>query len=221
MTAARILSIIIGYLFGLFTTGYFYAKHMHVDIRSMGSGNIGTTNTFRTLGKKAGILVFLGDGFKGVFAVLLVWLLFRERYPDGIKILEAYAGLGAVLGHNFPVHLKFKGGKGIATTAGMMLAFCPWAVPVCLLLFVLSIFVKRYVSVGSLLVCIGFFIQTVVFGQNGILGAPSFTLIEIYIVVGIVCVLGLIRHQSNIRRLLSGTENKVFVQDGQEEHQKS
>ncbi len=221
MTAARILSMIIGYLFGLFTTGYFYAKHMHVDIRSMGSGNIGTTNTFRTLGKKAGILVFLGDGFKGVFAVLLVWLLFRERYPDGIKILEAYAGLGAVLGHNFPVHLKFKGGKGIATTAGMMLAFCPWAVPVCLLLFVLSIFVKRYVSVGSLLVCIGFFIQTVVFGQNGILGAPSFTLTEIYIVVGIVCVLGLIRHQSNIRRLLSGTENKVFVQDGQEEHQKS
>ncbi len=106
MTAARILSIIIGYLFGLFTTGYFYAKHMHVDIRSMGSGNIGTTNTFRTLGKKAGILVFLGDGFKGVFAVLLVWLLFRERYPDGIKILEAYAGLGAVLGHNFPVQRR-------------------------------------------------------------------------------------------------------------------
>lgn len=221
MTVARILSVIIGYLFGLFTTGYFYAKHMHVDIRSMGSGNIGTTNTFRTLGKKAGVIVFLGDGFKGVFAVLLVWLLFRERYPDGIQILEAYAGLGAVLGHNFPVHLKLKGGKGIATTAGMMLAFCPWAVPVCLLLFVLSIFVKRYVSVGSLLVCLGFFIQTVIFGQNGILGAPSFALTEIYIIVGIVCVLGLIRHQSNIRRLLSGTENKVFVQDGQEEHQKS
>ena len=197
-----------------------YARYLENRIRDA-FGFRGTAIRFRTLGKKAGILVFLGDGFKGVFAVLLVWLLFRERYPDGIKILEAYAGLGAVLGHNFPVHLKFKGGKGIATTAGMMLAFCPWAVPVCLLLFVLSIFVKRYVSVGSLLVCIGFFIQTVVFGQNGILGAPSFTLTEIYIVVGIVCVLGLIRHQSNIRRLLSGTENKVFVQDGQEEHQKS
>lgn len=212
MTAARILSIVIGYLFGLFTTGYFYARHVNVDIRQMGSGNIGTTNTFRTLGKKAGVLVFLGDGFKGVFAVLLVWLIFRSRYPDGVKILEAYAGLGAVLGHNFPVHLKFKGGKGIATTAGMMLAFCPQAVPVCLLLFVLSIFVKKYVSVGSLLVCIGFFIQTLIFGLNGVLGAPQQALFEIYLVVGAVCLLGLIRHQSNIRRLLNGTENKVGVQ---------
>lgn len=78
MTAARIIAVMIGYLFGLFTTGYFYAKHVHVDIRSMGSGNIGTTNTFRTLGKKAGVLVFLGDGFKGVFAVLAVWLIFPQ-----------------------------------------------------------------------------------------------------------------------------------------------
>ena len=213
MTAARLIAVVIGYLFGLFTTGFFYAKHVHVDIRNMGSGNIGTTNTFRTLGKKAGIIVFLGDGFKGVFAVLLVWLIYHSRYPDGIKILEAYAGLGAVLGHNFPVHLKFKGGKGIATTAGMMLAFCPWAVPVCLVLFTLSIFVKKYVSVGSLLVCIGFFVQTVIFGKNGMLGAPPQALTEIFAVVGAVCVLGLIRHQSNIKRLLSGTENKVFVHE--------
>ena len=209
MTAARMIAIFIGYLFGLITTGYFYSKHVNVDIRKLGSGNIGTTNTFRTLGKKAGIIVFLGDGFKGVFAVLLVWLIFHEKYPEGIKILEAYAGLGAVLGHNFPVHLKFKGGKGIATTAGMMLAFCPWAVPVCFVLFTLSVFVKRYVSVGSLLVCLGFFVQTVIFGQNGVLGAPPQNLMEIYVVVGIVCVLGVIRHHSNIKRLLNGTENKV------------
>lgn len=209
MTGARVISVIIGYLFGLFTTGYFYSKHVNVDIRQMGSGNIGTTNTFRTLGKKAGIIVFLGDGFKGVFAVLAVWLIFKGRYPDGIKILEAYAGLGAVLGHNFPVHLKFKGGKGIATTSGMILAFCPWAVPVCMVLFGLSVFVKRYVSVGSLLVCAGFFIQTIIFGQMGILGAPKSTLTEIYIIVGIVCILGVIRHTSNIKRLINGTENKV------------
>lgn len=209
MTGARIISVFIGYLFGLFTTGYFYSRHVDVDIRKMGSGNIGTTNTFRTLGKKAGIIVFLGDGFKGVFAVLAVWLIFKGRYPDGIKILEAYAGLGAVLGHNFPVHLKFKGGKGIATTSGMILAFCPWAVPVCLVLFALSVFVKRYVSVGSLLVCLGFFIQTVIFGQMGILGAPEQALTEIYIVVGLICILGVIRHSSNIKRLINGTENKV------------
>lgn len=209
MTGARVISVLIGYLFGLFTTGYFYSRHVDVDIRKMGSGNIGTTNTFRTLGKKAGIIVFLGDGFKGVFAVLAVWLIFKGRYPDGIKILEAYAGLGAVLGHNFPVHLKFKGGKGIATTSGMILAFCPWAVPVCMVLFAMSVFVKRYVSVGSLLVCLGFFIQTVIFGQMGILGAPEQALTEIYIVVGIICILGVIRHSSNIKRLINGTENKV------------
>lgn len=209
MTGARVISVLIGYLFGLFTTGYFYSRHVNVDIRKVGSGNIGTTNTFRTLGKKAGIIVFLGDGFKGVFAVLAVWLIFKGRYPDGIKILEAYAGLGAVLGHNFPVHLKFKGGKGIATTSGMILAFCPWAVPVCLVLFALSVFVKRYVSVGSLLVCLGFFIQTVIFGQMGILGAPEQALAEIYIVVGFICILGVIRHSSNIKRLINGTENKV------------
>lgn len=210
MTAARIISVIIGYLFGLFTTGYFYAKYKHVDIQHLGSGNIGTTNTFRVLGKKAGVIVFLGDGFKGVFAVLCVWLIFHGRFPLDIKILEAYAGLGAVLGHNFPVHLKFKGGKGIATTAGMMLAFCPWAVPVCIVLFALSLFVKKYVSIGSLLVCLGFFVQTVIFGQMGMLGASGQALTEIYIVVGVVCVLGFIRHQSNIRRLLNGTENKVM-----------
>lgn len=209
MTGARVISVLIGYLFGLFTTGFFYSRHVNVDIRKVGSGNIGTTNTFRTLGKKAGIIVFLGDGFKGVFAVLAVWLIFKGRYPDGIKILEAYAGLGAVLGHNFPVHLKFKGGKGIATTSGMILAFCPWAVPVCLVLFALSVFVKRYVSVGSLLVCLGFFIQTVIFGQMGILGAPEQALAEIYIVVGFICILGVIRHSSNIKRLINGTENKV------------
>ncbi len=209
MAIARIISLMIGYLFGLFTTGYFYAEHVNVDIRKLGSGNIGTTNTFRTLGKKAGTIVFLGDGFKGVFAVLAVWLLFRGRYPDGVKILEVYAGLGAVLGHNFPVHLKFKGGKGIATTAGMILAFCPWAVPVCLVLFALSVFVKRYVSVGSLLVCLGFFVQTILFGQMGLLGAPPAALPEIYVVVGIVCLLGVIRHRANIKRLMDGTENKV------------
>ena len=81
------------------------------------------------------------------------------------------------------------------------------------MLFALSIFVKKYVSVGSLLVCIGFFVQTLIFGQNGILNAPPQALTEIYTVVGIVCLLGVIRHQSNIRRLLNGTENKVSVHE--------
>ncbi len=211
MAGARIIAVAIGYLFGLFTAGYFYSRHVNVDITKVGSGNIGTTNTFRSLGPKAGVLVFLGDGFKGVFAVLLVWLLFHGRYPQGVKILEIYAGLGAVLGHNFPVHLKFKGGKGIAATAGVVLAFCPWAVPVCILLFAGAIFLTHYVSVGSMLVCISFFAQVVIFGQNGTLGAPAEALPEIYIVTGVICALGILRHHENIRRLLNGTENKALV----------
>ena len=211
MLSARLASLVIGYLFGLITTGYFYAKYKHVDIRSMGSGNIGTTNTFRTLGKKAGIIVFLGDGFKGIFAIAAIWLLFHARYPDNILLLEAYAGLGAVLGHNFPIHLKFHGGKGIATTAGMLLAVNPWAVPVCAALFFGSLFIKKYVSVGSLLICLGFFIQTLIFGQKGMFPLEGQYLTEFYIVVGTVCLLGVLRHQSNIKRLLNGTENKAFI----------
>ena len=213
MLYARIIALVVGYLFGLITTGYFYAKYKHVDIQKMGSGNIGTTNTFRTLGKKAGIVVFLGDGFKGIFAMLTVWLLFHGKYPDNILLLEAYAGMGAVLGHNFPVHLKFHGGKGIATTSGMLVVANPWAVPVCALLFFGSLFIKKYVSVGSLLICFGFFIQTLIFGQKGMFPLKGQYLMEFYIIVGLVCLLGIIRHQSNIKRLLNGTENKAFVAD--------
>ena len=211
MLAARIIALLVGYLFGLFTTGYFYARFKHVDIRSMGSGNIGTTNTFRTMGKKAGILVFLGDGFKGIFAMLLVWLVFHGRYPEEILLLEAYAGLGAVLGHNFPIHLRFQGGKGIATTSGMLLMLNPYGVPICALLFFGSLFLKKYVSVGSLFICLGFFVQTIVFGEKGMLPIAESYRMELYIVVGIVCLLGIVRHKSNIKRLLNGTENKAFV----------
>ena len=103
-----------GYCFGLFQTGYIYGEKHGVDIRTQGSGNAGTTNTLRVLGWKAGLITFLGDLFKAIFAVLLIRFIFIGKYPDAVKILELYAGFGAVLGHNFPFYLKFKGGKGIA-----------------------------------------------------------------------------------------------------------
>ena len=205
----RIICLAIGYICGLLQTGYLVGRLNHVDIRKEGSGNAGSTNALRVMGWKACAMTFAGDVIKCLAAVLIARYFYRDA--EYVPLLAMYAGMGATLGHNFPFYLKFKGGKGIATTAGMMLAFCPWAVPVCLVLFTLSIFVKKYVSVGSLLVCIGFFVQTVIFGKNGMLGAQA--LAEIYAVVGAVCVLGVIRHQSNIKRLLSGTENKVFVHE--------
>ena len=208
MIVARLISLIIGYVFGLFQTGYFYGKSRGIDIRNEGSGNAGTTNSLRVLGWKAGLITFLGDLFKAILAVVLAYFLFRNKYPEAVKVLGLYAGFGAVLGHNFPCYLKFKGGKGIACTSGMILAVCPIAAPVCLALFIGSIAVTRYVSLGSILVVVFYFVQVVVFGQLGYLSiAPSY-LQEFYIVSACFTLMALWRHRENIRRLLKGTENK-------------
>ena len=111
---ARIISILIGYACGHFLTGFFYGKTQHVDLRKVGSGNVGTTNTYRNLGPKAGILTLLGDVFKVVLSVLIVWLIYRNKAGVNVKVLEYYAALGTILGHNFPIFMKFHGGKGIA-----------------------------------------------------------------------------------------------------------
>ena len=107
MLGARVIAVAVGYCFGLFQTGYIYGEKHGVDIRTQGSGNAGTTNTLRVLGWKAGLITFLGDLFKAIFAVLLIRFIFIGKYPDAVKILELYAGFGAVLGHNFPFYLKF------------------------------------------------------------------------------------------------------------------
>lgn len=211
MIWARIAALAVGYVFGMFQTGYFYGKSKGIDIRTKGSGNAGTTNTLRTLGVKAGLVTFIGDLCKAIIAVLLIKLIFQHQYPDGIKVLELYAGFGAVLGHNFPFYLKFKGGKGIACTSGMILAVCPLAAPICLILFIGAIAITRYVSLGSILVVTAYLIQVIVFGQNGILSVPSEYLLEFYIVSACFTMMALWRHRANIKRLLNGTENKFGV----------
>ena len=208
MIVARIIALVIGYGFGLFQTGYIYGKKHGVEIRTQGSGNAGTTNTLRVLGWKAGLVTFLGDLFKAIFAVLLVKILFGNQYPQSVKILDLYAGFGAVLGHNFPFYLKFKGGKGIACTSGMILAVCPIAAPICLVLFIAAVGITRYVSLGSILVVISYLIQVIVFGQLGYLHLEGAVLVEFYIVSACFTAMALWRHRANIKRLLSGTENK-------------
>ena len=117
----RLICIIIGYVFGLFQTSYIYGRLHGIDIRKCGSGNAGTTNMLRTLGTKAGAITLLGDAFKCVIAVLVVRMLFAGKYPDMLPLLSIYTAAGVVLGHNFPFYMNFKGGKGIAATAGFLI----------------------------------------------------------------------------------------------------
>ncbi len=208
MTMARIIALAVGYFLGIFQTGYFYGKKHGIDIRTQGSGNAGTTNTLRVLGWKAGAVTFAGDLCKAILAVVIIHFLYRGRYPGAVGVLELYAGFGAVLGHNFPFYLKFQGGKGIACTSGMILAVCPMAAPLCLVLFIGAVAFTRYVSLGSILVVIAFLIQVVLFGQYGFLSVDADYLMEFYIVSACFTAMGLWRHRANIGRLLSGTENK-------------
>lgn len=221
MILSRGICLVIGYIFGLLQTGYIYGKANHIDIRQHGSGNAGTTNTLRTLGWKAGLVTFIGDLGKAMLAMLIAWLLFHEKYTDGVKLLEMYAGFGAVLGHNFPFYMKFHGGKGIACTSGFILAFCPAMAPVCLVLFVGAVAITRYVSLGSILVVVSYFIQLVIFGQMGWLQVDSKLLPEVYILGALFTLLALWKHKANIKRLLSGTENKLsFHKSGEMENEK-
>ena len=201
----------IGYVFGLFQTAYLYGKLHGIDIRNYGSGNAGTTNTLRTLGTKAGLIVLLGDIMKCILAIVLTNILFQNSHPDEIYLLKIYAAAGAILGHNFPFYLHFKGGKGIAATAGMILSFHPWLIPMGVILFFGTFFTTHYVSLGSLLVYAGFMTELVVLGQMGIFGMPQAALNEMYVVAGFLTVMAYYKHKDNIKRLLSGTERKTYL----------
>lgn len=201
----------IGYVFGLFQTAYLYGKLHGIDIRNYGSGNAGTTNTLRTLGTKAGLIVLLGDIMKCILAIVLTNMLFQNSHPDEIYLLKIYAAAGAILGHNFPFYLHFKGGKGIAATAGMILSFHPWLIPMGVILFFGTFFTTHYVSLGSLLVYAGFMIELIVLGQMGIFGMPQEALIEMYVIAGFLTVMAYYKHKDNIKRLLGGTERKTYL----------
>ena len=224
LTGIRILCLAIGYLFGNIQTAYIVGRVNGIDIREKGSGNAGTTNTLRVLGKKAGLLVFAGDLAKSIGAVVLVYFLFRNKYPEYTYLLKLYAGLGCILGHNFPFYLGFKGGKGIAAMSGMILAFHWMYVPVDLLIFFGTFALTNYVSLGSLLLSAGFFIQTVIMGElqlfvhfhlpgNGVAvdQIAAGIRIEMYIVAFAIAAMAFIRHHENIKKLLNGTERKTYL----------
>lgn len=207
MALQIVICLVLGYVLGSFSTGYIMGLLNHVDIREMGSGNAGTTNAFRTLGKKAGVITLIGDMLKAILVVLLIrFVIYKD--VDYVKLLELICGFGCVLGHNFPVWLKFHGGKGIAVTAGVFIAIDPWILPVGLPLFAVLVLTTKYVSVGSLAVLTLF----------PIWNAIRFTAEPYYAwIVVVSCmytVMAFIQHRQNIKRLMNGTENKI----GQKKH---
>jgi glycerol-3-phosphate acyltransferase PlsY len=216
---AYIIVAVGAYLLGSIPTGFLVAKAKGIDIRSVGSGNIGATNAMRVLGKPAGIFVLLMDALKGWTACFLGVLIYVYFSPSGSifgnvntntdsineipKLMERFAiiaGIFAVLGHNYTCWLKFKGGKGIATTAGVYLALAPWAVLIALVVFILAVMIIRYVSVGSIAAAIALPATVWIMSPHNLF---------LGIVTTALGVMAIYKHKSNIQRLMAGTENRL------------
>ena len=216
MIPARLICLLVGYVFGIFQTSYIYGRMNGIDIREHGSGNAGTTNALRVLGKKAGLIVFLGDLLKAIILSVLVRIIVGHMYPNEVLLFLAYAGLGTVLGHNFPFYLHFKGGKGIATTAGVIVGFLdPVIIVSCLIAFIIIVAITRYVSLGSITIVTMFMVEYAIFAFGGKYGfdlASSVSheaMIESVVVVAVICLMAIFRHHANIVRLLHHEENKL------------
>lgn len=208
----RIICVVIGYVFGLFQTAFFYGKAHGIDIREYGSGNAGTTNALRVLGKKAGLIVLVGDALKCILAVLVIRMLYGTSHADIIYLLSLYAAAGAILGHNFPFYMGFKGGKGIAATAGLVISFHPYFFLVAAIVFFIVFFVTHYVSLGSLLIYAAIMIEIVICGQMGLFDPMGQSLLwEMYGVMAFLTVLAYWKHRENIGRLLHGNERKTYI----------
>ena len=207
----RIIALLIGYAFGLIQTAYIIGRIHHTDIRQHGSGNAGTTNALRTFGKKAALITLLVDVLKCVAAVLVVRALFGKTQADILPLLSTYAGFGCILGHNFPVYMKFKGGKGIASSLGFVTALCPLLGCLILVIFIVTFLKTHYVSLGSLLSYLAGCLGIIILLGNGYFGMVSPRRIEMGILVVLLTVLAFYRHRANIKRLHAGTESKVYL----------
>ena len=207
-----------GYLFGLIETGVLYGKMKGVDIRKHGSGNLGMTNALRVLGPKAGLVVFIGDLLKAFIPCLITNIAFRYIYPDSYMLYVLYTGLGAVLGHNFPFYLKFKGGKGISSSAGAIIGLLnPWMCLILLSIFVIAVLITKYVSVGSIVLMISFLTCYVIFALNDWLcfdrsvSESNAAMIESIVLAAFLAILAIARHKDNIKRLIHHEENKLSL----------
>ena len=196
-----VICVIAGYLCGNISNGYLVGRLHHIDIRNYGSGNAGATNALRALGKKAGLLVFLGDFLKIYIPAMLVHHVFFAG-EDYASLLCEITGFAGVLGHNYPFWLHFKGGKGISSTGGAMIA-TDWHFTFFIPVFVLIVALTKYVSVGSMFVVILY----PVFIAITKTGSPYY--VPMVIIAGLFTVSGVFTHRANIKRLMNGTERKI------------
>jgi acyl phosphate:glycerol-3-phosphate acyltransferase len=201
--SAYIITALVSYLLGSIPTGFLVGKAKGIDIRTIGSGNIGATNVFRYFGTAAGVAVLLADALKGFLAVAvaarLCWNAFGAGGPLAREWLEIIAGVTAVLGHNYTCWLHFKGGKGIATSAGVLVALVPYALLIILGVWILVLGLTRFVSLASICASASLPFATWLTG-----GTP--TMIGI---TSAMTALAIYKHKSNIQRLLKGTEGRI------------
>ena len=201
---AYALTILAGYLLGSIPTGFLVAEARGIDIRKVGSGNIGATNVFRYLGKPAGVFVLFVDALKGLLAVIVVSKLIENwLYPDASfreqEWFKICGGAAAILGHNYTCWLYFKGGKGIATSAGVLAALVPGPLAIILGIWIVVFALLRYVSLAS--ICASF---TLPFAS--LLTHRSERLV---IVTAVMAALAIYKHKANIKRLLAGKEDRI------------
>jgi acyl phosphate:glycerol-3-phosphate acyltransferase len=205
-TSILLIIFIISYLIGAIPWGFIIAKLKGVDIREHGSGNIGATNVTRTIGKRWGVLCFFIDFLKGLLPVIAVKILFPSIWfltPMQICFAIILTVLGTVLGHMYPIYLKFKGGKGVSTGAGALVAITPYAVICGLTVWIIVYKTSKFVSLASITAAIIVAILSFVFSVTNIYHIDNTLL---YFVI-FITLMAIYKHKSNIKRLINGTEN--------------
>ncbi|WP_435353000.1 glycerol-3-phosphate 1-O-acyltransferase PlsY [Emticicia sp. SJ17W-69] len=195
-------SAIFAYLLGSIPSAVWYGKIFHgIDIRQHGSGNAGATNSLRIFGKKAGIIVLIFDFLKGFLAVFLT----RHFLKSDDELIPLIMGVMVILGHIYPVFAQFRGGKGVATAIGVVVAVLPMAALVCVVVFLLTVFLTKYVSLGSLLGALAFPMQVSLKLWNDVTDPYYVGLAWLFFFILAYT------HRENIQRLVKGTESKFGV----------
>ena len=202
ITLATAIAAIISYLAGAIPCGLLIGFYNGVDIRKVGSGNIGATNVTRSVSPLAGKLCFFCDFVKGMLPVLLV-----QAFIPGNPLAAIICGLAAILGHMFPVYLKFKGGKGISTAAGVAVALAPLPLLTALITWGAVFYVSRYVSLASIIAAVMLPVSAALYALLKT-GGQVATSRQTIIFFCIIAILAVVRHTSNIKRLLNGTESR-------------
>ncbi len=197
-----LLSLVVSYLLGAIPFGYIVAKSRGVNIREVGSGNIGATNVFRSVGKPAGLLTFILDAAKGFCSSFAIPLTAAHVAPETwTELLAVGCAAFVVAGHNWPIYLRFNGGKGVATSAGAVLGIVPLALAIGLLAWILTLFVTRFVSVASMAAAVAVAVSTWLMHADDSLVKP--------VALTCLCAVAIWRHKSNIKRLLNDKEPRV------------